>query len=657
MRGTLSAVTALTLLAASSGAGQQSTSSQPTFRARADYVEVDAFVTDSQGRFVRGLEKKDFTVLEDGKPVSLSTVDLIDLPRSPVVPAAPASDVSTNTIAADGRLYFIVLDDLHVEADNSPKARRIAHEFVDRYVRPNDLAAVLRTTGRAQGSQELTSSHRALNAAIDQFVGSKLPSPAMANSSGNVPASLRPGEDVTLETERFNQARASVESLAQVVTYARSLTGRRKSLVLISEGMDFDLGSHKTPSEVREGTHNLIAAANRAMLSIYAIDPRGVSQGGEHAAELTGGDASQTKLQDAVQSSSAGLRTLAEGTGGRYFLRASEAVAAAIDDASSTYYLLTYSSPAPEDRKFHSIDVRVAKSDLKVQARKGYEKIPNPPSVPTRALAGLSPDLDAALVDPRPATNVRLSAGAAAFRGTSTPSVSVLIHIPGSSLRFTPVDGKMRAEIEVAVLAFDAKGQSRNGDRTSLQMDLSPENHERAQQDGIVVPFRFDLPAGRYQLHAGVKDMTSGTIGTVRHDIDVPDFGDSPLSFSSIVVAASDVPSPPFVLATNDLQALLGGQPTLVRDFSPATTLTAAAEAYGTGDAGGAVTAELSSVDGHVVRSAAVCRPDPGNPSSKTVCSVSFSLTGVPAAAYSLRFSAVGPGKRVESAPVFFNIH
>jgi len=635
--------------------GQQGT--QPTFRARADYVEVDAFVTDSQGRFVRNLEKNDFTILEDGKRVPVSSLELVDLPRSAVAPTVPSpmSDVTTNAVAADGRVYFIVLDDLHVEAENSPRARKTALDFVAHNVGARDLAAILRTSGRTEGSQDLTSNHQALNDAIKQFIGHKVASPAMASSSGGVPAGQTTGNLPSLDIERENQARAALESLGRVVTYARSLQGRRKALVMISEGMDFDLVARTTSADVRQATYNLIDAANRAMLSIYAIDPRGVSQGGEHATELTGTSASQTTLQDALQVSSEGLRTLAAGTAGRYFLRASDAAAAAIDDVSSTYYLLTYSSPAPEDGKFHAIDVRVARSDLKVQARKGYVRVPPPPPASTRVLAGLSPELDAALADPRPGTNVQLSVGAAAFRGTTSPSVSVLIHIPGSSLSFAPIDGKMRAEIEVAVLAFDATGRSRNGDRTSLQMDLSPENHERARHDGIVVPFRFDLPKGRYQLHVGVKDVTSGKLGTVRHDVDVPGFDQTPLSFSGVIMAASDVPSPPFVRPANELQALLGQPPTLVREFSPAITLTAATEAYRSGNVGTAVAGEVRALDGKVIRTISACRLETGT-SSPAACAVTLPLTDVPAGAYSFRFAAEPAGKRVESAPVFFTI-
>ena len=635
-------------------AGQQA--SQPTpFRARADYVEVDAFVTDSQGQFVRTLQKEDFTVLEDGKRVPVSTLELVDLARSTAESPAPASDIATNAIAADGRFYFVVLDDLHVEAENSPRARKTALDFVEHNVGPNDLAAILRTSGRTEGSQDLTSNHQALNDAINQFIGHKVASPAMASSSGGVPAGQTTGGRSSLDIERQNQARASLESLGRIVTYARSIHGRRKSLVLISEGMDFDLGAQTTPGDVRDATHNLIDAANRAMLSIYAIDPRGVSQGGEHASELAGTGASQTALQDAVQVSTEGLQTVAAGTGGRFFLRSGDAsrAFAAIADVSSTYYLLTYSSPAPEDGKFHSIDVRVARSDLKVNARKGYVRIPNPPSAPTRALAGLSTELDAALADPRPATGLQLSAGAAVFRGASTPSVLLLIHIPGGSLSFAPTDGKVRAELEAAVLAFDSTGRSQNGDRTSLQMDLSPENHERARRDGIVVPFRLDLPKGRYQLHIGARDPSTGKLGTLRYDLAVPDFTPTDVTFSSVLVATDAASDPPLVRRDETSERLLGQHATLTRAFSRDETLIAAMDVYGKPPADlqivGALVGSNRQIFPACRASASAGEPQP--------CAVRIPLATLGPGAYTFQFvTEPSSGTKLESARVAFQV-
>ena len=61
--------------------------------------------------------------------------------------------------------------------------------------------------------------------------------------------------------------------------------GRRKAMLLVGEGVDYDiyeavgqLGS--TASSVLLDTHDAIAAATRGNVSIYAIDPRGLTNGG-----------------------------------------------------------------------------------------------------------------------------------------------------------------------------------------------------------------------------------------------------------------------------------------------------------------------------------------------------------------------------------------
>ena len=83
-----------------------------------DYVEVDAVVTDRQGQIVRDLKKEDFQVLEDGKPQTITTFSLVDIPieraERPLFAATPIEpDVQTNERPFDGRVYVMVLDDLH----------------------------------------------------------------------------------------------------------------------------------------------------------------------------------------------------------------------------------------------------------------------------------------------------------------------------------------------------------------------------------------------------------------------------------------------------------------------------------------------------------------------------------------------------------------
>src|SRR5262249_15333884 len=57
----------LAVVAAASLLAQQ----QPTFRAGAQVVNIPTMVTESDGRLVPNLEREDFTILDNGKPVEI----------------------------------------------------------------------------------------------------------------------------------------------------------------------------------------------------------------------------------------------------------------------------------------------------------------------------------------------------------------------------------------------------------------------------------------------------------------------------------------------------------------------------------------------------------------------------------------------------------
>ncbi|MBM3820591.1 MAG: hypothetical protein FJW14_16460, partial [Acidimicrobiia bacterium] len=51
-----------------------------TFRVEVNYVEVDAIVTDANGNPITDLTQKDFQILEDGRPQTISTFSMVNLP-------------------------------------------------------------------------------------------------------------------------------------------------------------------------------------------------------------------------------------------------------------------------------------------------------------------------------------------------------------------------------------------------------------------------------------------------------------------------------------------------------------------------------------------------------------------------------------------------
>src|SRR5579862_6888457 len=134
----------LTLLA------QHSVQPPVTFKSEVNYVEIDARVTDAQGNFVRNLTQADFKIVEDGQPQALTAFSMVDIPiarpdpplfsKTPIVP-----DVAANRTPFEGRVFVLVMDDLHTKFSDTPRARAAARLFVERYVGASDLVAVVNT--------------------------------------------------------------------------------------------------------------------------------------------------------------------------------------------------------------------------------------------------------------------------------------------------------------------------------------------------------------------------------------------------------------------------------------------------------------------------------------------------------------------------------
>lgn len=335
---------------------------QQTFRAGVDYVEIDAVVTDRQGNFIRNLTKADFQVLEDGKPQTVSVFSLVNIPtnRDTEDDDAPGSSEGAST---RGRLYVMVLDDLHTPPLRTPQVTRAARLFVQEHMAANDLAAVVTTSGRSNAAQELTGDKQLLLRAIDGFSGQRL---------------WRAGE--SLDAERGFNARIAMSSLREVSARMGELHGRRKAMLFISEGIDFDIYdvfANRDANTVREEVRAAISAATRSNVSIYSVDPRGLSSLADEEIERgesslsTGRGSSSERLRLAQDS----LRILSDMTGG--FAAVNSNDFAGIFDRivrdNSTYYLLGF-NPANDKRdgRFRKLDVRVARDGVMVRARRGY---------------------------------------------------------------------------------------------------------------------------------------------------------------------------------------------------------------------------------------------------------------------------------------------
>jgi hypothetical protein len=128
----------------------------------------------------------------------------------------------------------------------------------------------------------------------------------------------RPGRD----GER--SARSTLRELKNVAEWFGNVRGRRKAILFVSEGIDYDIMdvfNNRSASTLIDDTRDTIAAATKANVSIYGIDPRGLTTLGDESIEVqsfpddTTLGIGQSSFRREIQLSQDSLRELSDETG------------------------------------------------------------------------------------------------------------------------------------------------------------------------------------------------------------------------------------------------------------------------------------------------------------------------------------------------------
>ena len=469
----------------------------PVFGASTAAVVVDVVVRDKKGKLVRDLTAADFTVLEDGAPQSVESVRVVDnAPAAEEAAAGPVSPAPAGTPAAASppkvertgapSVIAFVFDRL------SPPARKTAEKaalsYTDRGYVEGDLVAVFAidlalhtlqpftndvkavkvalaraatqgNTGFSSERQEARERTAAVDRADDRLAGMS-GDPGSANAASLV-AAQQAFDQVQVNMirtfdalERDQQGYATTNGLQAVVNGLKAIPGR-KTVVFFSEGLAI-------PANVQAQFRSVISSANRASVSVYAIDAGGLrtESGNREAAE----ELSQTSRRRADQEArgdsrssdamtrglernedylrlnpESGLGQLADETGGFLVRDTNDATPGfrRIQEDMRFHYLVSY-TPAnlSFDGKYRTIAVKVARSGVTVQTRKGYYAVRPEYAVPVRGYE--APAL--ALLDRSPRPDAfAMSLGALSFPENERPGLApVLVEIPGNTMAWVP---------------------------------------------------------------------------------------------------------------------------------------------------------------------------------------------------------------------------
>jgi VWFA-related protein len=577
---------------------QQPLTDQPpvTFRVEVNYVEVDAFITDAQGTVVTDLTAADFEVLEDGKPQKISSFSLVNIPieraERPLFAGKPIEpDVQTNE-HLEGRIYLLVLDDIHTDFTRTPRVKAAARRFIEQNFGTNDLAAVV-YTGRSDASQDFTNNPRLLIQAIDKFSGRKLRSATIQRIEGArsnpETGQLEPGDDIE-QMDRSFRARSVMNNIRKLAEFMAGVRGRRKAMLLIGEGVDYNiyeatgiLGS--TASAVLLDTQDAIASATRGNVSIYAIDPRGLQTGSEDLIQVSGtvGDANLNSIQSEMRLSQDSLRVLAASTGGFAAVNRNDMDSAfdrIVAENSSYYVFGYYSTNERRDGRFRKIEVRVKRPNLRVRSRNGYYEARGRRPNQQPSSSKVSPALAEAVSSPLPVNGIPLKVFAAPYKGTAPDAaVAYVTEVDVNNFEFIEKDGIFSETIEVVNTAIDAKGKMFPGERQFVNLNLKPDTLARAKRRGFRLVNQLSLPPGRYQLRVAASSR-NGQTGSVLYDLEVPDFSKEKFVMSGVAVTSRAAAEAPTVRPKDPLADYLPGPPTTMREFTRDDTIAIFAEFY-----------------------------------------------------------------------------
>lgn len=561
-----------------------------TIRSTSQEVVLDMTFRDKKGKTLRDIRPEEVHITEDGAEVKLRSFRLVE-------GTAAAQAPTGSTVALDPmrevRLVSLVFEGL--DPDGKRFFRQALKDILDMTPEQNLYFSVYTIDQRLNVIQPFTSDHAALLKSVDKSamwsfiqnannsaevkqqlklvvdqgepgangaaLGSGGGAPAQSSIQGMVNYRMAKMQYDMLQqaeaADREFSARASLDALMALVRAEAQLPGRKVVLYFNP--------SLNIPEMIKEQYANLISMANRANISFYTVDPKGLvtkSQGDQgrddlngatsetRALQMSGGHMAVTPSQAAAQETAEQalrdnpllwLRDLATETGGATIAETNDYRApfrTAMEEVR-TYYEAAYSPRIDVyDGKFRKISVHVDRPNVVVHTRSGYFALPQTQNGQT-LLAYEMPLLNALGAQPAP-HDLDFEAGAERFNDHG-PKVQYMITVeaPLKGLTFAPQPDQKNASLDVALLAVvrNASGEivEKFSKDFAVQVPLDTVEARKAGNNNLLQTFSTSLAPGTYTLEAAAMDRNSNKLGTVKNKLVVPEPSNK-LSISDVVL-------------------------------------------------------------------------------------------------------------------------
>jgi VWFA-related protein len=359
----------------------QATPEPLTFASDVRMIRLDVSVVDKNGRPVRGLGPRDFSIFENGKPVELQVFEAME--DGALATSTPTDEGGRLSLAVNaddpkhpsGQRIVIVADPSGLSPMQLARIRQGVSDFVTQRAQDGDIVRLINLSTREIVEGRIPADRMRLASAGRKI--SRRHGPQSPGSDGLVSDSIAdqidfaPDADLaesfsqSLRTERFlSQFARTGELLSlfdEIMIQLAAVPGR-KSLIFISEGFP----DVRTLDERLKRTAHL---AREAQAAIHFVDVLGL----DGLLPEKQGDKLQSVFEMAW-ARSGGSQELAEATGGfvsRFANVLTNAVSRAAEEARS-YYIVGYAPVHRDDGRFRTVKVKVNRRGTTVRTKKGY---------------------------------------------------------------------------------------------------------------------------------------------------------------------------------------------------------------------------------------------------------------------------------------------
>jgi VWFA-related protein len=618
-------------------APQPAPQATPEFRAGTAVVVLDVIARDKKGRPVRDLKPEELQVFENDQRCEIRSFRLVESegtlePAGAAAVAGAVAPVAPPPTAERGEgagqraplnLVTLVFDRMSLE--DRRRAERAARDFVERGMDSRTQAAVFVIGTRLGLAEGFTADKDALLKAValatsgTDLKDRSLTAEALQKArDARAAAGLHEAEAPPTVDDAATPSRQLVtagdplevkirESMANAVRMSDSLQRQmegqwslypllalvkaqapiagRKTLVFFSPGV-------QVPANLDDVFRTIVSEANRANVSLYPVDTRGLSS--QSDIQMSGAalrEAATTSMTQQMRDPGAAttlaemgimdtaasslrlnlqqaLSDLAEGTGGFLVANAND-FGKAVDRLAADirgYYEIQYSPAVVAfDGGFRRITLKVARKDVVLQSRRGYFALP--PS--DQIVLPYEMPLFVALSSPTPPHDFAHQAAALHFApGPEGTETVVLVEVPLAGVEFS-VDKKTKTFSQrLTTLAVLKDAEGRVVERFSDEYPISGplDQLEAAKQSNAVLRRVVPLASGKYTLETASQVKGTGKTSIERASFEVPAAGDGPqLSSLCLLRRADPLPADappsgdPFRYETMRLVPHLGG--------------------------------------------------------------------------------------------------